>query len=167
MPSRACFQRSLPTRGRTISGLGRSTFQNSTQKSGLACTAMSGALPTASAGNRTSSTGNGSPEGERTSRATFWRWRARASSGVSSPVASMPRRERASAVSSFRRALDLDRYETSFHECAVLHAGGDLLSHETALVPVDAVQFVETVLEQCGAFHLQIAATVGYAERDA
>ena len=61
----------------------------------------------------------------------------------------------------------VDRQQALAHEAAIARARGQLLAHVAALVPVDAVQLVETVLEQDRLLDRQVAAAVGHALRDA
>src|SRR5215472_9559897 len=59
------------------------------------------------------------------------------------------------------RAVDADRQETLADKAAILGPGGQLLPHIAALLPVDAVQLVETALEQNRLFDRKVAAAVG------
>ena len=63
-----------------------------------------------------------------------------------------------------RPALDGDGQQALPHQPAIARAGGQLLAHIAALVPVDGVQLVEAVLQQDRLLDRQVAAAVRHAE---
>ena len=65
------------------------------------------------------------------------------------------------------RTLETHRHQALAHQAAILHARGQLLADEAALLEIDAVQLLEAALQQGRALDHQVAAAVGHAEREA